>query len=131
MAEISNQMKKLFVFDAIICFIYTLLYLVIPETFSKIVEYKYYDPVYWRHFGGTSLVIGIFCLVAIKRAEWEQIKVVLEIGIAWVISILAIAIWEFFVIPATAIGKANTLFVIILILVIIIINIYFYLREQK
>lgn len=131
MAEISRNMKILFIVDAIICFIYAIFYLIIPETFSQIVEYGYFDPVYWRHFGATALVIGLFCLIAVRRANWEQVKVILEIGIVWVISILGIAIWEYIFIPATAIGRANTLFIIILLIVVICINIYFYIQEAK
>ncbi|TFG22647.1 MAG: hypothetical protein EU532_14215 [Promethearchaeota archaeon] len=129
MTDLSKNMKILFIVDAIICSIYAIFYLIIPETFLQIVEYAYFDPVYWRHFGATALVIGLFCVIAVRRAKWEEVKVILEIGIVWVISILGIAIWEYFFIPATVIGKINTLFVIILLIVVICINIYLYIQE--
>ena len=131
MAEISKEIKIICVINAIIAFIYGFFYLIIPGIYRNMVDATYYDPTMWMDFGATCFVLGIFSLVAIKRAEWERVKMIFEIVILWLILILIVAIWTLVAVPGSATAQANTVFNIILIIAIIIYNSIFYYREQK
>ena len=131
MAEISKEIKIVCIINAIIAIIYGFFYLIIPDTYRYSVDSTYYDPGMWRIFGATCFVIAIFNLLAIKRAEWDQAKIILELGILWVILLLIINIWSLVALPGSATAKANNTFNIILLIVIIIYNVLFYYRETK
>jgi len=45
MAELSKEVKIVFIINAIPCFIYAFLLLVIPDTYSQITEAAMYNPI--------------------------------------------------------------------------------------
>ena len=132
MVEISKEIKYVCIINGIIAIIYGFFYLIIPDIYRYVVDSTYYDPGMWRIFGATCFVIGGFnLLAAFKRNEWDQAKIVLEIGILWVLLLLIVNIWSFVVLPGSATAKGNNVFNIALLIVILIYNNYFYYREIK
>ena len=131
MAEISKETKIVLIFDAIAAFIFMCLYLIIPELYASLVDPLVFDPYYWRAFGGTILALLIIVLIAFKRAEWDQVKVVLEFAIIWTIIILSLNIWELIVLPISPTYRQTTWIDSILLVVLIVINAFVYYREQK
>jgi len=131
MAEISKEIKVVCIINAIIAIFYGFLYLIIPDIYRYMIEAINYDPGMWRIFGATCFVIAIFNLLAIKRAEWDEAKVILEFVILWLILVLIINIWSFVALPGSATAKATTRSNIIVLIVLIGYNVLFYYRETK
>jgi len=131
MAEISKEIKVVCIINAIIASFYGFLYLIIPDIYRYMIDSLWYDPGMWRIFGATCFVIAIFNLLAIKRAEWDEAKVILEFGILWLILVLIINIWSFVALPGSATAKATTMSNNIVLIVLIGYNVLFYYRETK
>ena len=131
MPEVTKEIKIILLIDAIAALIFTFLYLVIPETYARLVDPLVFDPYYWRAFGGTLLVLAIMALIALKRAEVQQVKLMIEFAILWSVVILALNIWELIVLPLSPTYTQTTWFDSILLIVLIILNLYFYNRDLK
>jgi hypothetical protein len=131
MTEISKRMKIVITINIIVAFIYGFFYLIITETYSKLIDAPYYDPGMWQIFGGTLVLLGIFGLLALKKNEWEYFKILVEFVILWDTLLLIINIVNLFIIPSSAVNRANALVSIILLIVLIILWIYSYLQEEK
>jgi len=131
MAEVTKEVKIVLIIDAIASLIFAFLYLVIPETYASLVDPIVFDPYYWRAFGGTVLVLGIMSLIALKRAEGEQVKIIIEFAILWSVVILCLNIWELIVLPLSPTYRETTWFDSLLLIVLIMLNSYFYNRDLK
>ena len=131
MTEISKEVKTLFIIDAIVAFIYAFLYLIIPEAYAEMTDPPYFCPDTWRNYGATILAIAIFCLLAIKTAEWEQVKIFLEFGIVWLILMLCVGIYSLIAFPSSAEYLANAYLNNGVVTALIILNLIIYLREKK
>ena len=131
MAEVTKEVKILLIIDAIAALIFMFLYLIIPETYASLIDPLVFDPYYWRAFGGTLLVLALMALIALKRAEGEQVKIVIELAILWSVVILGLNIWELIVLPLSATYTATTWFNSVLLIVLIILNAYIYNRDLK
>lgn len=131
MAEVTKEVKIVLIIDAIAALIFAFLYLVIPEIYASLIDPIVFDPYYWRAFGGTLLVLAIMALIALKRAEGEQVKLMIEIMILWSIVILTLNIWELIVLPLSPTYRETTWLDSILLIVLIMLNSYFYNRDLK
>jgi hypothetical protein len=131
MAEISLNTKIVLIIDLIACLIFMFLYLIIPEIYASLVDPLVFDPYFWRAFGGTLLVLAIVVIIALKRAEWMQVKVVIELAILWCSTILILNIWELLVLPISPTYAETTWIDIILLIILIIVNAFCYYKEQK
>ncbi|TFG22648.1 MAG: hypothetical protein EU532_14220 [Promethearchaeota archaeon] len=131
MVEISKETKIVLIIDGVASFLFMILYLIIPELYASMVDPLVFDPYYWRAFGGTLLALFILVLIALKRAEWEQVKVVIELAIIWSSIILILNIWELIALPISPTYIETTIVDSILLVVLIILNAFIYYREQK
>lgn len=131
MAEISKNIKYLLVIDAVASFAFMTLYLIIPEIYASLVDPLVFDPYYWRAFGGTLLALGILVIIALKRAEWTQVKVVIELAIIWCTIIFILNMWELIVLPISPTYQMTTWFDSIVLIVLIVLNAFLYYKEQK
>ena len=131
MAEVTKEVKIVLIINAIAALIFTFLYLVIPDIYASLVDPLVFDPYYWRAFGGTLLVLAIMDLIALKRAEVEQVKFLIEFAILWCVVILALNIWELIVLPLSPTYTQTTWVDSILLIVLIILNAFFYNRDLK
>lgn len=131
MTEISKRMKLILIINTIAAFIYGFLYLVIPEILADLNDAPHFDPHFWRLWGGVCMVLGIFGLLMIKRAEWEGIKILWEFVIIWLIMIVIIDLMTMFTIHRSAVNFASELFDIIVIAALIVVDTYFYLQEGQ
>jgi len=131
MAELSKEVKILFIINAIPCFIYAFLFLVIPDTFAQVQEEDIYNPISYRQLGACLLILGIGNVLAIKRDDLEKAKIFWEIAIIWLILMLIIGIWGAFAFPGTAAAQASTWIANTIFIVLLVFNIYLYYRETK
>lgn len=90
-----------------------------------------FDPYYWRAFGATLLVLGIFALRVALKGGSEQAKLILEIAIAWQSAILTLNIWELFVLPISITYKTHTIINSVILAVLIVLNLFLYIKELK
>ena len=131
MVEISKNMKIMLVVDAIAGFIYGVFYLIIPELTSLIRESANFDPQFWRLWGATCFAFGIFCLIAVRRAEWDNIKILVELGILWLILAIIVNFIIIFTVPLSITAYASQWFDNIVIILLIGANTYLYLKESS
>jgi len=131
MVEISKNMKIMLAVDAIAGFIYGVFYMIIPELTSLIRESTNFDPQFWRLWGGTCFAFGIFCILAIRRAEWENIKILVELGILWLILALIVNFIIIFTVPLSITAYASQWFDNVVIILLIVANTYLYLKESS
>jgi len=130
MEEISSKAKILLFFDAIAAFIFTFLYLIIPELYASLIDPLVFDPYYWRAFGATVLVLGIFAIRA-AMGKKEQALFMFEIIILWSFVILLLNFWELIVLPLSPTYTETTWFDSILLIVLIVLNTTIYFQEKK
>ncbi len=130
MVEISKNMKIMLIVDAIAGFIYGVFYLIIPELYSVIIDSTNFDPQFWRLWGATCFAFGIFCLIAVKRAEWENIKILVELGILWLILALVVNFIIIAIVPFSVTAYASQWFDNVVIIILIVANTYLYLKES-
>ena len=131
MAELAKEVKILFIINAIPCFIYAFLLLVIPDIYAQLQEEDIYNPISYRQIGASILILGIGCVLAIKRDDLEKAKIFWEIAIIWLILMIIIGIWGAFAIPGTAAAQASTWIANTILIVLLVVNIYLYYRETK
>jgi hypothetical protein len=95
MTELSKETKLVCMINIIIAFIYTFLFLVIPEAYKQMSDAPdlIYSPITWRQLGASILVLGIGGVLTIKRDDWDKAKLFWEISIIWLIIMLIINIW--------------------------------------
>jgi len=131
MAEASKQAKIILSINAIVALIYGFMYMIMPDATNKLTDGPYYNPHFYQLFGATCFALAIVALLAVKRAEWEGIKIILELGIIWLILILIVNLWSFAYMPYSATAIANQAFDITVVIIIIIVDIWIYLKESK
>ena len=75
--------------------------------------------------------LAIIALLALKRGEWEDIKIIVELAIIWLILVLITNFWAFASMPFSATAAASQWFDNIVVIIFIIVDIWVYLRESK
>ena len=131
MAEISKEFKILLIIDAIVGFLYGFMFLIIPEYIRDSRGSPYFDPHFWRLFGGTCLAVGILTVLAIMKAEWENMKIAAQFGVIWLIVLSVVDIYSLATISYSTTALMYQWIDNILTFVLTVINILFYLREDK
>ncbi|MHA2282396.1 MAG: hypothetical protein ACXAC5_16250 [Promethearchaeota archaeon] len=130
MVEISKGLKILLLINAIIGLIFAFLYLAISHIYLSFIQWSFYDPYYSWLFGGTQLILSIFTLLAIKRTEWKQIRIIFELIIGWQLTILILNIIGLILIPAPITSLISTWVNNFLLIILIIANLYFYTKQE-
>jgi len=123
MVEISKEAKIILLINIIASLIFAFFFLGIPEIYADLTNDAFFSPICWRQLGGTLLVLGIFGIIALKRKEWEQVRIFWEIGIAFLIVLLSIDIW------IIAYGLFD--YTVIIEIVLVALNVFFYIRERR
>lgn len=124
MAELSKEAKIMYLVNAIASFIFTVLFLVIPEIYANLINPPEFCAISWRQLGGSLLVLGVFSVVGLLRKEWEHVRIVWELGILWLIVLLCIDFWGMVAIA----GSFD--YTVIVELILVVVNIFFYIRER-
>jgi hypothetical protein len=130
-AELSKEAKIVFIINAILSFIYTFLFLIIPDTYAQMAEAAIYNPVSYRQIGASILVLGIGAVLVIKGDDLEKAKIFWEIAIIWLILMLIIGIWGVFAFPGTVTAQTDTWVGNSVLIVLAVLNIYVYYRDTK
>ncbi|MFW9899639.1 MAG: hypothetical protein ACFFDO_10320 [Candidatus Thorarchaeota archaeon] len=129
MAEISKEVKIIFIINIIAGIIYAIQYLILPDILYS--GTPYYHPHLSRIYGGTMVILIIGGLIGLKRGELETLKPVWEVVILWFIMVLILAIASLTYMPWTPTDLARVWVGIIVLIILIIINVYFYYKQLE
>ncbi len=131
MAEISKEFKIMLIIDIIIAFIYGILYVFLPEIVYSMNDAPYFDPHFWRLFGGAILTIGIVAIYAFIKKEWNDIKSFVFYVLVFLIVIGIINITSAIYVTRSMTNLGFHWLDTILIILLAILNGFFYMRENK
>ena len=133
MAELSKFFKIVLLIDVIAGVIYGILYLFIPEIYADLIDSPSFSLQFWRLWGVTCLLLGIFGIIGLIRNEWTTLKMLIEFVIVWLIGMNIVNI-IYIVDPAsthTAASLSSEIVDLIIIFILAALNIYAYLKENK
>ncbi|MBY9004063.1 MAG: hypothetical protein KGD73_08845 [Candidatus Lokiarchaeota archaeon] len=131
MTEIQKFTKITLILYALGGFVFAFLYLVIPDIYIYgLTEWPFDDPVYFRFFGGTLLVLGLFALLSYFKKEWEEIKILFELSLTWLIMVLIINSLELALLSLPAMAFTNTILNTIIVIIFIVLGIYCCMKQR-
>ena len=132
MTEIQKLTKISLLLDALAGFIFAFLYLVIPDIYIYgLTQWPFNDPIYFRLFGGTLLVLGLASLMAYFKKEWEEVKLFYELALMWLGMVIIINIFELVMLPLPVMSLTNTLVNTILVTIYLILGIYCWMKQRS
>jgi len=115
MAGLSKDLKIIMVFNIIAAFIYGSIFLLIPDLYEQYIDSIYHNPPLMRLWGGTIILVGICGLIALKRNEWETVKLYWELVILWLLMIVILNLASFAYVPYTPTFLATNIFNVIIV----------------
>jgi len=131
MSEIQKLTKISLLLDALAGFVFAFLYLVIPDIYIYgLTQWPFNDPIYFRLFGGTLLVLGLASLMAYFKKEWEEVKLLYELALMWLLMTTIINIFELALVSLPAMALTNTIVVSILVAAYLILGIYCWMKQR-
>ena len=132
MTEIQKLTKISLLLDVLAGFIFAFLYLVIPDIYIyDLTQWPFNDPIYFRLFGGTLLVLGLASLIAYFKKEWEEIKLLYELALMWLLMVIIINIFELVMLPLPVMSLTNTVVNTILVTIYLILGIYCWMKQRS
>ncbi|NVM31455.1 MAG: hypothetical protein HWN65_21635 [Candidatus Helarchaeota archaeon] len=96
MTEITKAMKIYLLVTSITCIAYGIIYGFLPWEFHLFIDYPFYDPGVSAALGAVLFAFGGFNLIALKKAEWEKIRMYIELGMTLHILWGTVSLWEVF-----------------------------------
>ncbi len=131
MTEIQKLTKISLLLNVLAGFIFAFLYLVIPDIYIYgLTQWPFNDPIYFRLFGGTLLVLGFASVMAYFKKEWEEIKLFFELALMWLLMVTIINIFELALLPLPVMSLTNTVVNTILVLAYLILGIYCWMKQK-
>ena len=110
---------------------YGITHLLFPEGMHTLDNAPFFDPHFWRLFGGGLTAIGIAFLLGILNGEWNNIKILFQLAIIYLIIIALVNFTSDLYLTRSATNEIFHLFDNVVIILLIILDISFYLREEK
>ena len=131
MTEIQNLTKISLILDVIACFVFAFLYLVISDIYIyDLVQWPFDDPIYFRLFGGTLLVLGLASLLAYFKKEWEEIKLFFELALMWLLMVLVFNIFELALLSMPAMSFTSVLVDTIIVIIFFSFGLYCWIKQR-
>ncbi len=131
MTEIQKLTKISLLLDILACFVFTFLYLVIPDIYIyDLTQWPFNDPIYFRLFGGTLLVLGLASIMAYFKKEWEEIKLFFELALMWLVMVIIINIFELVMLSLPVMSLTNTIVNTIIVAIYLILGIYCWMKQR-
>ena len=131
MAEFSKEMKIVLIINMIVAFVYGIMYVFLPETVYSLNDAPYFDPHFWRLFGGALIAMGIPVLLGIINGDWDYIKLFFQYAIIALIIFVLVNVTSIIYVTRSATNLIFHWLDTIVMTVLIVFNTYFYLREEK
>jgi hypothetical protein len=131
MAEFSKEMKFVLIINMIVAFVYGIMYVFLPEAVYSLNEAPYFDPHFWRLFGGVLLAMGIPILLGIIKGDWDYIKLFVLYTIIGLIILVLVNLTSNIYVTRSATNLVFHWLDTIVMIVLVVFNTFFYLREEK
>ena len=131
MAEISKEMKIVLIINMIVGLLYGIMYVFLPEGLYSLNDAPYFDPHFWRLFGGALVAVGIVILLAILNGDWDNIKLFYQFALVFLIIIALVNLTSNVYVARSATNLIFHWLDTIVVILLLIFNIFFYLREEK
>ena len=131
MAEISKEFKIVLIVNAIAAFAYGIMYVFLPDTVYSLNDAPYFDPHFWRLFGGALIATGIATLLGIIKGDWDNIKLLVQFAIMFLIILALISVTSPLYITRSTTNLLFHWLDTIVIIILAVIDIFFCLREEK
>ncbi len=131
MAEFSKEMKIVLIINMIVAFVYGIMYVFLPETVYSLNDAPYFDPHFWRLFGGALIAMGIPVLLGIIKGDWDYIKLFFQYAIIALTIFVLVNVTSIIYVTRSATNLIFHWLDTIVMIVLIVFNTYFYLREEK
>ncbi len=131
MAEFSKEMKFVLIINLIVAVVYGIMYLFLPEAVYTLNEAPYFDPHFWRLFGGVLFVMGIPVLLGIIKGDWDYIKLFFLYAIIMLIILVLVNLTSNMYVTRSATNLVFHWLDTIVMIVLVVFNTFFYLREEK
>ncbi len=129
MVEITKSLKIALIINAVIGLCFAFLYLAISQLYLSLIDWPFYDPYYSWAFGGIFLILSIFILLSLKQNNWEKIKTILQVLIAWQLMILVLNVISLILIPSPIVSIITIWIYNITLILLVITNILFYMKN--
>ena len=131
MAELSKEYKILLIIHVIIAFIYGIMYLFFTEMIYTANDAPFFDPHFWRIFGGLMLALGIAGIIGLRMGDWDKIKLLMIFAIIFLIILIIVNITSNIYSVRSATNLIFHWFDTSLMIVLVVVDIIFYMREEK
>jgi len=131
MAEFSKEMKIVLIINLIVAFVYGIMYVFLPEAVYSLNDAPYFDPHFWRLFGGVLIAMGIPVLLGIIKGDWDYIKLFFLFAIMLLIILVLVNLTSNIYLIRSATNLVFHWLDTIVMIVLVVFNTFFYLREEK
>ena len=95
MAGLSKELKIVFLVNAAIALIYGIMQLFFADWYLAMVEQPTPDAHFTRVSGGTLFVLALFAIYCVLKKDWEDIKLLYEFVICYLIMLFILDIVYF------------------------------------
>lgn len=106
---ISSGLKTTFLIHAIIALIFGLLYLLIPETLGKFIDWPTTEPEVFRTIGAAVLAFGASSFWCYRASSWEAVKIVVQTEIVWTVLATLVMLYGLLFANLPAFAWVNTI----------------------
>jgi len=131
MAEMSKGLKIILIINVVVALIYGFLYLFLPEINYALNDAPYFDPHFWRLWGGICVTLGIGGIIGLLKGDWDNFKLFFLFAITVLFVTFIINITTTLYITRSATNIIFHWIDNVVVLVMALIDAVFYWREEK
>ena len=106
--QISTGLKNTFLIHFILGVLFGLVYLLIPEMWSDLINWSIPDPAPYRLLGAAVLGFGISSWLAYKDGVWAHVKIIVQAEIVWTALATLVMLWAMIFAGLPPFGWVNT-----------------------
>ncbi|MFX1448815.1 MAG: hypothetical protein ACFFCG_11885 [Promethearchaeota archaeon] len=91
--KISKGLKWTFFVHSILTLFFGLVFTMLVNFYLEIIGWPYFDPIMLQLFGFTSYAFSLSSFIAWKETEWEKVKTIVIMEIAWFMGGVHVMFW--------------------------------------
>jgi hypothetical protein len=103
--SIPNGFKPLLIVHIIVGVTFGAIFLVIPVQWGSLIGWPVSDPVIYRFLGAAVWALTASSWFAYKETAWDNVKIIVQMEMVWLILGALVALWGFFFEGASALGS--------------------------
>ena len=125
--RISRGLKWTFFIHFIVTIFFAVLFTVLVDVYLGIIGWPYFDPIMLQLFGYAFYAFALSSFIAWKETEWEKVKTIVLMEIAWFMGGVYVIFWTLYFIPLLLIGWIY----LIIFCAFLIAFIVFYIKHEQ